>query len=105
MSATPASVVVPGIVKPDGTLEVQETVALPPGPVQVQVQRTAGQPQEDWWQYLQRCRAELEASGAVFRRSVDIASEIDQIRGEHDRIEGLYWEMEWQKHHPGSGTC
>ena len=55
---------------------------------------------ENWWEFLQRARKELEASGAVFRRGVDIAAEIDQIRGEHERPDAIYWEMEWLKHHP-----
>jgi hypothetical protein len=103
MSTTP--VIVQGLVKPDGTLELEGTVSLPAGPVQVQVQPVPSPPKEDWWQYLQRCRAELEASGARFRRGVDIADEMEQIRGEHDRIEGLYWEQDWHQSHPGDASC
>ncbi len=55
---------------------------------------------ENWWEFLQRARKELEVSGAVFRRGVDIAAEIDQIRGEHERPFNVHWEMEWHKHHP-----
>jgi hypothetical protein len=55
---------------------------------------------ENWWEFLQRARKELEASGVVFRRGVDIAADIDRIRGEHERADAIYWEMEWQKHHP-----
>jgi hypothetical protein len=55
---------------------------------------------ENWWEFLQRARKELEASGAVFRRGVDIAAEIDQVRGEHERPFDVYWEIEWQKNHP-----
>ena len=55
---------------------------------------------ENWWEFLQRARKELEVSGAIFRRSVDIAAEIDQIRGEHERPFDIHWEMEWHKHHP-----
>lgn len=103
MNAT--AVTVQGVVKPDGTLEVAGPVSLPAGPVQVQVQPASPPTQEDWWQFLQRCRAELEATGATFRRGVDIAGDIDRIRGEHDRIEAIYWEQEWQKHHPGDASC
>ena len=55
---------------------------------------------ENWWEFLQRARKELEASGAVFRRAVDIAGVIDQVRGEHERPDNIRWEIEWQKHHP-----
>jgi hypothetical protein len=103
MSTPP--VIVPGVVKPDGTLEVEGTVGLPAGPVQVQVQPVPMPPQEGWWQYLQRCRAELEASRAPFRRGVDIAADMEAIRGEHDRVESVYWEQEWHKHHPGDEAC
>jgi hypothetical protein len=103
MSAT--AVTVAGVVTPDGTLEVPERVNLPAGPVQVQVQLTIVPPTEDWWQYLQRCRAELKASGATFRQSVDIAAEVEQIRSEHDRLAGIYWEQGWEKHHPETGSC
>lgn len=103
MNAT--SITVPGVVKPDGTLEVAGPVSLPAGPVQVQVQPASPSPQEDWWQYLQRCRAELEASGATFRRGVDIAAEMEQIRGEHERVDAIYWEQEWQKSHPEGEAC
>ncbi|HVA46620.1 MAG TPA: hypothetical protein VNH11_09625 [Pirellulales bacterium] len=57
---------------------------------------------ENWWDFLQRARKELEAAGATFRRGSDIAAEIDQLRGEHERADAVYWEMEWQKHHPQS---
>ncbi len=69
-------------------------------PVASPQQPSAARPHENWWEFLQRARKELEASGAVFRRGVDIAADIDHIRGEHERPEGIYWEMEWQKHHP-----
>jgi hypothetical protein len=102
MSTSP--VIVHGVVKPDGKLEVKGTVSLPAGSVQVQVQPVSPA-KKDWWQYLQRCRAKLEASGAAFRRGVDIAAEIETLRGEHDRIEGVYWEQEWYKHHHGDKSC
>jgi hypothetical protein len=52
---------------------------------------------ENWWEFLQRARKELEAAGAVFRRGVDIAAEIDEIRGEHERGDAVYREMAWQQ--------
>jgi hypothetical protein len=60
---------------------------------------TATSGRENWWEFLQRARRELEASGAMFRRGLDIAAEIDQIRSEHERPFNIHWEMEWQKHH------
>ena len=91
--------VIEGTLKPDGTLELDEKLNLPPGRVKVTVQT------EDWLRYLKRCRAELEASGATFRRGVDIEAEIDEIRGESERVDGIRWEQEWAKHHPEAPSC
>lgn len=59
---------------------------LSPGRVEVTVQT------EDWLSYLKRCRAELEASGATFRRGIDIEADIEQIRGETEGVDGICWE-------------
>jgi hypothetical protein len=59
----------------------------------------------EWWPYLQQARAILEASGAKFRRGEDIAAEIEQIRGEPDRVEAISWEQEWQRRHGGPPAC
>src|SRR5207247_1285561 len=60
-----AKIVVQGAIKPDGSLELAERLSLPPGPVQITIQPMPAAPpgQEDWWQFLQRARAELEAMG------------------------------------------
>ena len=41
-------------------------------------------PAPDWWDYLQRARAELEAAGATFSSGEEIQSYIKQLRGEPD---------------------
>lgn len=94
-----AQVTVRGMVNPDGSLELEGSVGLPPG--QVQVVATPEQPAgpEDWWQYLQRSRAELESSGASFRGLEEIEAALEQIRGEMDKVDAIQWEAEWQKHH------
>jgi hypothetical protein len=58
-------IVVAGTLKPDGTLELDHKPDLAPGRVTVVLrpESEAAPPQEDWWQYLQRIRAEREASG------------------------------------------
>jgi hypothetical protein len=50
--------------------------------------------QEDWWQYLQRARAEIEASGAKFRTAEEIEAEHEDFRSGDYRIEKLYQELE-----------
>ncbi len=39
-------------------------------------------PVQDWWQYLQQARAELEAAGAKFSTGPQIDDYIEQLRGE-----------------------
>ena len=57
-------IVVAGTLKPDGTLELDQKPNLAPGRVTVVLrQESEAAPQEDWWPYLQRVRAEREASG------------------------------------------
>ncbi len=80
-------VIVEGTLKPDGSLEVAEKLGLPPGRVRVTVEvldesASAG---EDWFEYLQRVRAEREAAGARFRTREEIDAEIDAMRDEWDR--------------------
>ena len=87
-----AHVVVRGILKPDGSLELDSLPNLPAGPVEV-VLRSLALPDPgnvDWWQYLQRVRAELEAAGGPFRIAEVIAQERQDFRDEDDRIEEIY---------------
>jgi hypothetical protein len=82
-----AHVVVEGTLKPDGSLEVAEKLVLPPGRVRVTIElldepASAG---EDWFEYLQRARAERESAGAEFRTRQEIDDEINAMRDEWDR--------------------
>ncbi len=82
-----AQAIVEGTLKPDGSLEVAEKLGLPPGRVRVTVEvldepASAG---EDWFEYLQRARAEREAAGVRFRAREEIDAEIDAMRDEWDR--------------------
>jgi hypothetical protein len=75
-------VVVRGTLKPDGSLELDSSPNLPAGPVEVVLRSLAssGQSGEDWWQYLQRARAELEAAGGPFRTAGNIDKERQDFR-------------------------
>ena len=80
-------VVVRGILKPDGSLELDSPPNLPAGRVEV-VLRSLASPDpgnEDWWQYLQRVRAELEAAGGPFRTEEAIDQERQDFRGGGDQ--------------------
>jgi hypothetical protein len=54
--------------KPDGTLELDEKPNLAPGRFTVVLwhESEVGPPQEGWWPYVQRGRAEREAAGYHF---------------------------------------
>ena len=48
-----SAVVIQGVVKPDGTLELQEKVNMPPGRVQVTVSPLPELPKDDpFWQMM-----------------------------------------------------
>ena len=75
-------IVVAGTLKPDGTLELDQKPDLPPGRVTVVLRQEseAPPPQEDWWQYLQRIRAEREASGYPFMNEAEMNAHIEWLR-------------------------
>ncbi len=71
-----------GTLKPDGTLELDQTPDLLPGRVKVIVQPSAEPPpnQEGWWPYMQRIRAEREAAGYHFMDEVEMQAHIEWLR-------------------------
>jgi hypothetical protein len=85
-----------GLLKPDGTLELDEAPRLPAGRVEVVLHllpapaSTGG----DWWDYLQRARAQAESSGTRFRTQAEIEAdraafrEGDERNGDKRRIAG-----------------
>lgn len=83
-------VVVEGTLKPDGTLELDQKPNLPPGRVQVVLRQESEPipPKEDWWQYMQRARHELEAAGSHFMTEEEVNAHLAWLR-EGDRIDDL----------------
>jgi len=84
MSTT--EITVRGQITPEGTLELDGKPGLPAGPVQVVI-RPMATPESlpgDWWQFLQRARAELEAAGHPFRSKEEIDAEIADLRSDDD---------------------
>ena len=80
-----APVIVEGVVKPDGTLEVPQKLALPAGRVQVTVQSVTGPTQPDrFWKLMESIWADLRASGRTPRTQEEIDAEIDALRNEAD---------------------
>ncbi len=92
----PSQIVVQGTLKPDGTLELDEKPNLPAGRVEVVLRAvpSAHPPAEDWWQVLQRARAELEASGHRFRSKEEIDASLEDLRSGDERLEEVYREIE-----------
>ena len=76
-----------GTIMPDGKLELDHSPDLPAGPVEVIVRRVkASDSDEDWWQYLQRARADAEANGTADRSAEDIEREREDFRSGDDSL-------------------
>jgi hypothetical protein len=83
-------VIVEGTLKPDGTLELDQKPNLSPGRVQVVLRQESEPtpPKEDWWQYMQRARRELEEAGSHFMNEEEVNAHIEWLR-EEDHIDEL----------------
>ena len=78
-----AAVIVEGVVKPDGTLEVAGKLDLPAGRVQVTVQPVTEPTQPDrFWKMMESLWADLRADGRTPRTAAEIDAEIDALRNE-----------------------
>jgi hypothetical protein len=78
-----AAVVVEGRVQPDGTLEVNQKVNLPAGPIQVTVHPVAEPVQPDrFWRMMDSIWAEQRASERPSRTREEIDAEIEAMRDE-----------------------
>lgn len=76
-------VVLHGLVRADGTVEVPGKVGLTPGPVEVTLRAvTAGTSSADWWEALQKMRAEQTARKQLSASAVEIDAEINALRDE-----------------------
>lgn len=95
-------VIVDGTLKPDGTLELDQKPDLSPGRVQVVLrgETDISPPKEDWWQYMQRARRELEQSGCRFMNEEEMETHLDWLR-EGDRIDDLLHQS--GQEHPREG--
>src|SRR5262245_58092459 len=97
-----SEVVVTGTLKPDGTLELDQKPDLPPGRVTVAL-RKEPEPtpsKEDWWQSLQRIRAEREAAGYPFMNEAELNAHIEWLR-EGDRFDKLLREVDEHRRESG----
>ncbi len=77
-------VVIHGQIRPDGTLQVEEKVNLPPGPVNVTVEAAPAAARKGTLQVLEEIWAEREARGMVGRSKEEIDAEINAMRDEDE---------------------
>jgi hypothetical protein len=85
-------VLIPGTLKPDGTLELDVKPALPAGPVEVLIraQPPSNGGADTWWEYLQYARAQMLAQDHAFRTKDQIDADRARLRQQDDaRHEGL----------------
>jgi hypothetical protein len=91
-------VIVQGTLKPDGTLELDEKLNLPPGRVTLVLRQESEPPtQEGWWPYMQRVRVEREAAGYHFLDEAEMAAHIQWLREDEERMDRIYRELTLEK--------
>jgi hypothetical protein len=91
--------VIRGTLHPDGTLELAERPSLPAGQVEVTIRPAAAERKaESLIEYLQRTRAELEASGAVFRNKEEIDADIEEMRDWDSRLDEIRLQIPESRH-------
>ncbi len=80
-----------GTLKSDGSLELDEKPNLAPGRVQVFLKMLPeGKPlQDNWWDYLQQARRQLEKMGHAFRSKEEIDAEMEDLRSGDERLETI----------------
>ena len=80
-------VIINGTLLPDGSLQLNERPALGAGPVEVTIRpvvKLESTTIQNWWDYLRKARADLEAAGHRFRSREEIDAEINAMRDEWD---------------------
>jgi hypothetical protein len=83
-------IVVEGTLNPDGTLDLDQKPNLSPGRVTVVLrqQHEMEAPGEDWWQFMQRARKQMEEAGCRFQDEKEIQAHVEWMR-EGDRMRQL----------------
>lgn len=82
---TPTHVVVEGTINPDGSIQLDGKITLPPGRVQLIVQPLPELPDGDpFWQHMQKIWAGQRGRGQTPRTKEEIDAEIKALRDEAD---------------------
>lgn len=85
-----------GTVRPDGSLELDQKLLVPPGRVKVRVEsmEPAAKPAESLSAFVARTRREMADAGSHFMNDEEVAAWIEELRAEDDRIEEAYRQAE-----------
>src|SRR5262245_30511645 len=86
-----SEITIQGTLNGDGTLELDEKPKLSPGRVTVVLRQESAPtstPEENWFEHLQRIRAEREATGYPFMNEEEMNVHIAWLR-EGDRIDEI----------------
>jgi hypothetical protein len=88
-------IVIPGVLRADGTLELSRKPELAAGPVEVVLRPlatvAADTPTEDWFRPVREAQEKLLAGGHVFRTAAEVAADRDHFRQE---VEERFQEIE-----------
>ena len=87
---TPTQIELTGTLRADGTLELDQKPALPPGRVRLVMQPLAEPvpPRESLLEFVHRSRRELEAAGSHFMNEAEVNAHVEWLR-EGDAIDEL----------------
>jgi len=84
------SLVLHGRIQADGTLQIEEKVNLPPGPVSVTVRSVTASKQTPTLRVLEDIWAQREAQGLASRTAAEIDAEINAMRNaDEDRTQSI----------------
>jgi hypothetical protein len=79
-----------GILLEDGTVVLERSPPIPPGPVRIRIESNEAHRQTPAWQTFQRIWAEQRARGYVPRSKEEIDADIAAMReGDEERMEAI----------------
>jgi hypothetical protein len=84
--------VIRGTLNPDGTLYLEARPQVLAGPVEVII-RAMPRPSvsdENWWEFLERSRAELQAADSPFMTENEVRAHIEDLRSGYERLDAVY---------------
>jgi hypothetical protein len=81
-------VVVHGTLTPDGRLEIDQPVALPPGDVRVTIEALTSRPRRDVMEILEEIWAVRKEKGLQGRTAEEVDADINSMREEWEERQG-----------------